>query len=103
MKVGAGPGTIARGARTRDDGAPRGRTIDMPGNGPRFEDRLNEAGKRIEDELRRVVRYIDDEVVPEVRRNGSTALRSAAARLQELAQRMDDNRPPSAPADRGKP
>jgi hypothetical protein len=69
----------------------------MPGATQKLEDRLNEAGKRIEEELHRVVRYIDDEVVPEVRRNGSTALRAAAGRLQELAQRMDDSRPPNAP------
>lgn len=72
----------------------------MAGTGQRIEDRLNEAGKRIEEELHRLVRYIDDEVVPEVRRNGSSALRSAATRLQDLAQRMDDSR---TPGDRGKP
>lgn len=72
-----------------------------------FEQRLREAGTRAEEELRRVVRYLDDEVVPEVRRNGSTALRAAAARLQQLAESMDDARrsasresPPSNP-DRG--
>jgi hypothetical protein len=70
----------------------------MPSTGQRLEDRLTEAGKRIEEELRRVVRYIDDEVVPEVRKNGSTALRAAAVRLQELAQRMDDNKAPSDPS-----
>ena len=36
--------------------------------------------------------YINDEVVPEIRRNGSEALRAAAAELQKLAQRMDDRR-----------
>ena len=55
-----------------------------------FEQRLRDAGTRAEEELRRVVRYLDEEVVPEVRRNGSTALRSAAARLQKLAESMDD-------------
>jgi hypothetical protein len=55
-----------------------------------FEQRLRDAGARAEEELRRVVRYLDDEVVPEVRRNGSTALRAAAARLQQLAESMDD-------------
>ncbi len=55
-----------------------------------WETRLNETAARVQEELRRVVRYIDDEVVPEVRRNGSAALRSAADRLQQLAQHMDD-------------
>jgi len=59
-----------------------------------WEERVADAGSRLRDEfqqeLRRVVRYIDDEVVPEVRRNSSSALRSAAVRLQKLAQHMDD-------------
>jgi hypothetical protein len=59
-------------------------------------DRLRQAGERIgsqiEEELRRTVRYIDDEVVPEVRRNGSAALRTAADKLRELAEQMDDER-----------
>jgi hypothetical protein len=38
------------------------------------------------------VAYINDEVVPDIRRNGSQALRDAAAELQKLAQRMDDRR-----------
>lgn len=57
-----------------------------------FEQRLRDAGARAEEELRRVVRYLDDEVVPEVRRNSSTALRSAATRLQKLADSMDETR-----------
>ncbi len=69
----------------------------------KIEERLSEAGKRVEEELHRLVRYIDDEVVPEVRRNSSLGLRSAATRLQELAQRLDDSRRPnSPPSDRGK-
>ena len=79
----------------------------MAGTGQRLEDRLNDAGKRIEDELNRVIRYIDEEVVPEVRRNSSSALRSAATRLEELAHRMEEHRkPPDTPPDmgqRGKP
>jgi len=68
----------------------------MQENGPKrpWEERVSEAGTRLRDdiqeELRRVVRFIDDEVVPEVRRNGSSALRAAAIRLQKLAQQMDD-------------
>jgi hypothetical protein len=57
-----------------------------------WEQQLREAATRAEEEVRRVMMYINDEVVPEVRRNGSQALRSAAAELQKLAQRMDDNR-----------
>ncbi len=56
------------------------------------EERLQQAAARIEEELRRAVKYIDDEIVPEVRRNSSAALRTAAERLHRLAQRMDDER-----------
>ena len=65
-----------------------------------FEARLREAAAHVEDDLRGVVTYINDDVVPDVRRNGSTALRFAAAELRKLAERMDDaNRktPPAPP------
>lgn len=55
-----------------------------------FEQRLHNAAARAEEELHRLVRYLDDEVVPEVRRNSSTALRATAARLQKLAESMDN-------------
>ncbi len=78
----------------------------MGGRG--WEGQLREAGERMEEDLRRVVRYINDEVVPDVRRNGSEALRAAAAELDRLAQRMDDRRtgseppsPPPPPPNRG--
>ena len=57
-----------------------------------FDQKLHEAARRAEEELRRFTRYLDEEVVPEVRRNSSTALRAAAARLQKLAESMDDAR-----------
>lgn len=57
-----------------------------------LEQRLHEASARAEQEVRKLVRYLDDEVVPEVRRNGSTALRAAAVRLQRLAESMEDAR-----------
>ncbi len=55
-----------------------------------WEQRLHEAAATVEDELKRVITYINDEVVPEVRQNGSSALRAAAAELERLARRMDD-------------
>ncbi len=61
------------------------------GNKP-WEDRLREAGSQLEDELRRAIRYLDEEVVPEVRRTGSTALRTASDELRKLAERLDDER-----------
>ena len=55
-----------------------------------LEQRLEEAARRAEEDLRRFVSYLDAEVVPEVRRHSSTALRTAAQRLQKLADTMDD-------------
>ena len=61
------------------------------GNKP-WEDRLREAGSQLEDELRRAVRFLDDEVVPELRKNGSAALRTASDQLRKLAEKLDDER-----------
>jgi len=69
-----------------------------------WEQQLREAAARAEEEVRRVVNYINDEVVPEVRKNGSVALRAAAVELHKLAQRMDESAgqaPP--PKDQPKP
>ncbi len=72
-----------------------------------WEQRLHEVGSRVDEDLQRFVKYINDEIVPDVRRNGSDALRSAAAELHRLAQRMDDRAgrtaPPSPPGDTPKP
>lgn len=56
-----------------------------------WEQQLRDAAVHLETDLKNVVKYINDEVVPEVRRNGSDALRAAAAELHRLAQRMDDH------------
>ena len=64
----------------------------QPPNQKPFDQRLQDAAKRAEEELRRFVNYLDEEVVPEVRRNSSTALRAAAVRLQKLAESMDNAR-----------
>jgi glutamyl-tRNA reductase len=58
----------------------------------RWEQQLREAATHVEEDVKRVVTYLNDEVVPDIRRNGSQALRVAAAELQKLAQRMDDRR-----------
>ncbi len=73
-----------------------------PYSAPRrpFEDRVRDAATHMEEDLKRVVAYINDEVVPDVRRNGSRALRDAAAELHRLAERVEDaNRrtPPPPP------
>lgn len=57
-----------------------------------LEDQLREAGDRVEAEVRRAVKYLDEEVVPEVRRNGSVALRTVAEKLRQMAEHLDDER-----------
>jgi hypothetical protein len=82
----------------------------MPGessNRP-WEQILHDAGSRAEEDLRRVIDYINDEVVPDVRRNGSEALRAAATELQKLARKMDERAgrtppPPPPPGGATKP
>ena len=66
--------------------------MSSPGNQKPLDQRLHDAAKRAEEELHRFVKYLDDEVVPEVRRNSSTALRAAAVRLQKLAENLDNAR-----------
>jgi hypothetical protein len=74
-----------------------------------WEQQLRDAATHLETDLRSVVKYINDEVVPDVRRNGSDALRAAAAELHRLAQRMDEHArrtstsPPPPPKDAPKP
>jgi hypothetical protein len=63
-----------------------------------WENRIREAAAHAEADVQRVIKYINDEVVPDVRRNGSEALKFAAKELQRLAERMDDSRnPPTTP------
>ena len=66
----------------------------MPTEQPKrdWEQQFRDATARGEEELRRVIDFLNDEVVPEVRRNGSVALRRAAQELDKLAQRMEDRR-----------
>ncbi len=56
-----------------------------------WEQQLKDAAAHLETDLKNVVKYINDDVVPDLRRNGSEALRAAAAELHRLAQRMDDH------------
>ena len=74
-----------------------------------WEQQLKDAAAHLEKDLKNVVKYINDDVVPEVRRNGSEALRAAAVELHKLAQRMDDHArrtsgsPPSPPPPKDAP
>ncbi len=72
----------------------------MPGRsnpGRKWEQTLEDLGTKTEAEVQRVIRYLNDEVIPDVRRDGSRALRSAAEELLKLAQRMEGRHPPVDP------
>lgn len=73
-----------------------------------WEQRLHQAGAKVEEDIRRLVTYLNEEVVPDVRRYGSSALRTAAIELHRLAEQMDDSTqgstsPYGHPQDRTKP
>jgi hypothetical protein len=55
-----------------------------------WESQLRDAVNHVEQDIKRVVTYINDEVMPDVRRNGSHALRTAAQELERLARNMDE-------------
>lgn len=54
-----------------------------------WEGRLERVGAQAEAEVRRVIAYVNDEVVPEVRRDGTRAMRGLAAELRRLADKLD--------------
>lgn len=59
---------------------------------------IEEAMERIEAELRHAVAYMNDEVVPEVRRESVSAMRTMAEMLRNLADRVEaSNRSAAAP------
>ena len=70
----------------------------------RLREAANHLSSQVEDDLRTLVTYVNDQVVPDVRRNGSVALRAAAAEFSRLAQRVEDaNRKSQPPASKPKP
>ncbi len=64
--------------------------------GRKVDEHLGSAGPRIEEEVRRVIDYLNDEVVPQVRRQSSTALRYAASELGRLAEHLERRHAASA-------
>ncbi|MFP5237681.1 MAG: hypothetical protein ACLGSD_17435 [Acidobacteriota bacterium] len=59
--------------------------------------RIEEALELIEMELRHVVNYVNDEVVPQVRRESISAMRTVADKLRDLADKMDKRTPGKGP------
>jgi translation elongation factor EF-Tu-like GTPase len=55
--------------------------------------RIEEAVELIEMELRHAVSYVNDAVVPQVRKESISAMRSVAETLQRLADRVEKSTP----------
>lgn len=75
----------------------------MANENPRrpWEERLHETGARLEEDVRDFIRHFNDEIVPDIRKNGSEALRAAARELNRLAQRMDERSGRTTPSPDG--
>ena len=56
--------------------------------------RIEEAIELIEMELRHTIAYVNDAVVPQVRKESITALRTVAGTLRDLADRFEQNGSP---------
>lgn len=54
--------------------------------------KLDDAARKIEAEVKGVIQHLNDNVVPKIRTEGTQALRSLAAELRRLADKMDDSR-----------
>jgi prophage antirepressor-like protein len=57
----------------------------------RFSRTVSETTERLEKEAQQFVKYLNDEVVPTVRVHSTKALRTAAQKLQELANYMEQH------------
>ncbi len=72
-----------------------------PPSGPDFGGvgrRIEEAMELIEMELRHTIAYINDAVVPQVRRESISAMRTVADKLRNMADRFDaTHTPPKGP------
>ena len=61
----------------------------------RFSKTVAETTERLEKEAQEFVKYLNEEVVPTVRVHSTKALRSAAQKLQELANYMEQHSSPT--------
>jgi len=56
--------------------------------------RIEEAVELIEMELRHTIAYVNDAVIPQVRSESISAMRTVADKLRELADRFDQSKGP---------
>ena len=69
-------------------------TYPPPGPGPASVGRrIEEAMELIEMELRHAVAYVNDAIVPQVRTESISAMRTVADKLRNLADRLDQKGP----------
>jgi len=77
-------------------------TYPPPGPGPGFGSRIEEAVELIEMELRHAIAYVNDAVIPQVRRESISAMRSLSDTLRNLADKIErrqssEQDPPRSP------
>jgi hypothetical protein len=72
-----------------------------PGSAGSVGRRIEEAVELIEMELRHAIGYVNDAVVPNVRRESISAMRSLADTLRGLADRMDRSQTSSGSGPKG--
>jgi hypothetical protein len=53
---------------------------------------LEDVGRRVDEEVEKLVSYLNDEVVPSVRSGSSRALRTAAQKLADFAEYLEQNK-----------
>jgi len=53
---------------------------------------LGDARRNLEEESEKLIGYLNEEVVPAIRQGSSRALRTAAEKLSQLAEYMEQNR-----------
>ena len=74
------------------------------GGPPTLGQRIDEAMELIEMELRHAITYVNDAVIPQVRRESISAMRTAADTLRDLADRFEQqNKPRRANPPYGQP
>jgi hypothetical protein len=70
----------------------KNRTSSMEDLGAKVGRSIGEAANQLDRESERLIAYIDAEVVPAIRGESTAALRTAAEKLQQFANYLDDRK-----------
>jgi hypothetical protein len=65
----------------------------MATNPPRFKKRIEDLIEQVDAEVGDAINYINDSVVPQVRRESISAMRSLSEKLRNLADRLERQTP----------